>query len=486
LAISAQGEVSDWEGLRRWYSEQAEAALNEHDRELALANRRTVVQECQANIDQIMRRAKDVDADLCRVLSMVEKGGLSSADADGLNEAQDIGDDAAGDLMTVPEPPNGGEGSAAQNAAWWQSLSEDEQQEVIRDHPEWIGNLDGVDFHARDQANRALIDDHRASLKQQQADLQRQLEEGHQQDNRPVPWSVMSVDVPGNEAALRKELAQVETKLQALDTVEQTLTKPDSHLLGLDFSQDRAQAIISLGDVQTADHVAVFTPGMTSTVEGITPNVQHMEDLRKEMDRQIDDAQQTGSTATVVWLDYQAPPLSAEALVSDNSGASSHTAKEAGHDLAEFYRGINSARSSDPDLTAIGHSYGSTTTGYAMREDTGVDHAIYAGSPGIGSTDLNESRVPTGESFYAEARKDPVGDLSRFGSDPTELEGMRHLDTRDAVAHDGRELLESVGHSEYMDKQTTSLYNMAAVSSGHPEYLIEGKVVGDKEGWIIW
>jgi hypothetical protein len=296
----------------------------------------------------------------------------------------------------------------------------------------------------------------------------------------------MSVDVPGNEAALRKELAQVETKLQALDTVEQTLTKPDSHLLGLDFSQDRAQAIISLGDVQTADHVAVFTPGMTSTVEGITGNVAHMEDLREEMGRQIDDAQQTGSTATVVWLDYQAPPLSAEALVSDNSGASSHTAKEAGHDLAEFYRGINSARSSDPDLTAIGHSYGSTTTGYAMREDTGVDHAIYAGSPGIGSTDLNESRVPTGESFYAEARKDPVGDLSRFGSDPTELEGMRHLDTRDAVAHDGRELLESVGHSEYMDEQTTSLYNMAAVSSGNPEYLIEGKVVGEKEGWIFW
>src|SRR5450756_1550810 len=58
--------------------------------------------------------------------------------------------------MTPPvSPPT--RGSPADNATWWRSLGAQQQQQVIREHPEWIGNRDGVSPAARDLANRALL-----------------------------------------------------------------------------------------------------------------------------------------------------------------------------------------------------------------------------------------------------------------------------------------------------------------------------------------
>ena len=58
-------------------------------------------------------------------------------------------------------------------------------------------------------------------------------------------------------------------------------------------------------------------------------------------------------------------------------------ARAGGEDLAAFYQGVNASRTDDPHLTALGHSYGSLTTGYALQHDgTGVDDAVLFGSPG--------------------------------------------------------------------------------------------------------
>lgn len=64
-------------------------------------------------------------------------------------------------------------------------------------------------------------------------------------------------------------LEHVHDKLASLDRIEQALDQPGQRqLLLLDLTGERAEAAVAVGDVDTADHVAVFTPGLGSTVDG--------------------------------------------------------------------------------------------------------------------------------------------------------------------------------------------------------------------------
>ena len=52
-------------------------------------------------------------------------------------------------------PPN--KKDPAQVAAWWNAHTDGEKEALIRDNPDLIGNLDGVDGTSRDKANRWRI-----------------------------------------------------------------------------------------------------------------------------------------------------------------------------------------------------------------------------------------------------------------------------------------------------------------------------------------
>jgi hypothetical protein len=61
--------------------------------------------------------------------------------------------------------------------------------------------------------------------------------------------------------------------------------------------------------------------------------------------------------------------------------ASDDNAQQGGQQLARFFDGIDATRPGDPPhMVAVGHSYGSTTTGLALRQANGVDDAIFLGS----------------------------------------------------------------------------------------------------------
>ncbi|MEJ2577994.1 MAG: alpha/beta hydrolase, partial [Kineosporiaceae bacterium] len=462
LAVGADGTVTDTVGVRACYG-------TEHDEELAAAERQRLVDACVADINQIVRKAADVDADLGRLFASIEQGRLAALDSATLAGARTQGFEAGDAARSVLPPPGDGGAPAADNAGWWAGLSDAEREQIIAAHPDWIGNLDGVDFRARDRANRELLDDHRAALERERADLERQL---HDLSLTEKAFGSPHADELWNRLQENKD------KQASLDTVDRVLARGGRQLVGLDLGHGRAQGVIAVGDLSTADHVAVFTPGLTSTVQGIEGNDQRMAELKRETEKQLSDSGETGTVATVTWVGYQAPQLSADSLFSSNSVALDEAARDGGRDLAEFYRGINASRATDPDLTAIGHSYGSTTTGFALREDTGVDRAAFVGSPGLGTDSLTDLRVPTGQSYYGEATWDGVGDFGRFGTDPSDLAGMRHLETREATAPDGTHLDGVRGHTSYLQDRSTSQYNLAVLAAGHPELVIEGRNVG--------
>jgi hypothetical protein len=182
-------------------------------------------------------------------------------------------------------------------------------------------------------------------------------------------------------------------------------------------------------------------------------------------------------------LGYEPPTLDAGHVPDIISGGS---AEDGAAKLAKFDQGINASRPTDPHLTALGHSWGSLTTGIALHQYTGVDDAAFFGSPGIsdapslGSTstdEISQVHVAPGHVYDLKADGDPVAGYvpitGRYGSDPSIIPGMHDLSTQDAIGADGRHLASSHGHSEYTKTMpdgtdSTSKHNIAAVVAGRP------------------
>ena len=454
LVISAEGRVTTSE-LRPDRGDGTTVDLE------ALRVRQGEVDECATRISEALRKAEDVDADLFAVLRRIELNRIDGGTGT-LAQASALG--AVAGELSVLEPPRGG--TPTGNAAWWATMSPDERALVIAEHPDWIGNRDGVDATSRDLANRSLLAARRTHVDDRLAELAEGFIRPDGTLNDAYYWANLD------------EYTDLLEEQGAISTLDEMLARPGEHqLIGLDVTTPRTQAIVANGNVDTADHVAVFTPGLTSTVEGMGGYDSSMAQLRTRTEDELFRRGEVGTVATVTWLDYQAPQWGT--TFAGDSVALSGSAQDGGRDLAAYFTGINASRMTDPDLTGLAHSYGSTTLGYGLQhEGTGVDRAVFFGSPGLGTSDLGDLHLPEGAAFYAEATWDPVGDLGRFGSDPTGLEGMNHLQTGDASSGDGRDWAGVTGHSDYLQDGSTSQYSMAQVVGGHPEDVVEGKNVG--------
>jgi hypothetical protein len=118
-------------------------------------------------IAQALRTADDIDNDLTSVLKRAETGDFGTGDESTVAAAADGAKDPG---LTLLEPPK--DGTAAQNAGWWNSLSPAGQAILLRDHPDWLGNLDGIPGATRSAANLARIPGERADLERQRAAAQ--------------------------------------------------------------------------------------------------------------------------------------------------------------------------------------------------------------------------------------------------------------------------------------------------------------------------
>lgn len=369
--------------------------------------------------------------------------------------------------MSMPPPASPPmRGSPADNATWWRALTALQQERVLREHPEWIGNRDGVDFTARDVANQALLSVDRDRLMAKRERLEAEL---------AGDWS--GGVLTNNDVAL----AHVKDKLASIVAIEATLVHGQRQLLLLDMGQERAQAAIANGNVQTADNVAVFVPGMTTTVsDDMQRHDQEMGHLRTgaEAESKRISPRQWATTATVTWMGYQAPQKGvSDVFDRDKSVIFDNTAKKGAAQLAPFLQGIGAARDHDAHLTLLGHSYGSTTAGLALQKNTGVDDAVFFGSPGLGTDHAEDLKLVPGHANYIEAPLDAVGDfgvVGGLGTDPSGMSGIQHPSAEastvvDPVSGEIRRFKGVTGHSSYLLDNSTSQYNMSVVVAGAPD-----------------
>ncbi|GJF28210.1 hypothetical protein KNE206_09100 [Kitasatospora sp. NE20-6] len=289
----------------------------------------------------------------------------ATAAAAGLGRLSDPREALNTALASLLPPPGA---RPAEAAAWWRALGPDARAALTEARPELVGGLDGLPARDRDRANRLR--------------LTRLLQHP---DTLPAP---------------------LRTGLQAV--AERLARAEDGILLLALGAEGQGRAVLSHGDPDTADDVAVYVPGFgTDLAAAGRGDADRAERIRDAADR----CGSGRTTAAMVWLGYDAPP---------NEGLDPRSAQVAGDDRARagadglhgFLDGLRAARPGPPaHVTAVGHSYGSLVVGLAARQGGGMDDVVLVGSPGAGVGRAGELGVGADHVYVGVADHDPVGRL---------------------------------------------------------------------------
>ncbi|WP_182066304.1 alpha/beta hydrolase [Curtobacterium sp. ME12] len=343
----------------------------------------------------------------------------------------------------------GGRGTAGEHSA--------AQDALITALPAVIGNLNGVPYWARDQANR---------LSAQRA--YEQAKEAVKAAKKDLKTAIGRTA----QLAAQQKLNAAETRRDRLEN----FTAGARTQLAVDDSVPRQMVsfhdgepplgAFSLGDLDTADGVSFVVPGMGSSLADTTQYMRASSNImfsQRQMDR-------GANTAMITWLGYEAPP---NAATTGNLGVFGDSYAERGAPkLAADLGGFRATRPG-AQLDVVAHSYGSTMASIALHEnpDLGVHSLVTLGSAGI-PTSIPNAAATNVEHMYA-AQGVEKGDIAFIGRkysmrlDPTDgFEGATRIKTfgeNGVNIHDLTAPNDSHDHG-YLDFGTPTLAAVAKVT----------------------
>ncbi|ORM30530.1 alpha/beta hydrolase [Williamsia sp. 1135] len=435
----------------------------------------------------LITQAADVDSDATAVLHKAASGEITAGDATSTEDIKKTGREQ-GSLTTDPPAP---QLTPLEAKEYWDALSPEQQNYVLSQHPGWVGNVDGIPAAVRDKANRAMIPVERARLEAERKRLQ---------DN--IDDNIFGGTFTNEDAALW----YVEQKLKDLDAVETELAKTisdgnpetpdrprDLKLLVLDMtSGERGHAAVAVGNPDTADNISVTTPGFGTTVNGsLGGMIDEASNLKNEAERQLDWAGKNTTVSTVAWIGYDTPNSTGQGNFDAQRGYSDVTsetkARDAARPLATFYQGLDAAaETADPRIVALGHSYGSVATSYALQssQGAGVDEAVFYGSPGLGeivaapwssAVGPEQLGLDKGDAYVIGIDGDLIAGSGLFGGDPASNEDFVQLSSGEGTDLTGVHREGGDSHADY--PRSTVLpnherqlkmpgYNLAAIVAG--------------------
>lgn len=276
--------------------------------------------------------------------------------------------------------------------AWWAQLDENQQKAFTFAAPGIVGNMDGVPYTARDQANHKL-----AKIVAEDPNTD--------EATREALESLLIAATMGDDGIPRY-----------VTSLDLSNIKPENED-GYDYNN--VLASVSLGSVDDADKVTVVVPGMTNNVAGsmveLTETGVNIYDEQKSAERLhgVDNPQ----LAVVLWIGYETPPhldeegrqlLGGKTFTQSKMVTDIYLAEQGGQNLAGFIDGLNVTKStavtcekdglySDAHISVIAHSYGTTTTAEAMQvSETMVDNIVMYGSAGLGIESIVDANSAEG------------------------------------------------------------------------------------------
>ncbi|WP_016906645.1 alpha/beta hydrolase [Streptomyces xiaopingdaonensis] len=295
---------------------------------------------------------------------------------------------------------------------------------LARRHPLVAGNLDGAPPRLRYRANRLALRAERARQHARAKDTGR---------------------TPAERARARARAAHYGR-----------LGTAGRQILAFD-PRGRGQVAEVLGDLGTADRVAVLVPGADTDLARLEGKgadrygrpLGAAEALRAEMRH----AAPRVRTAVVAWVGYTAP----SGLGPD--AATGRLAEAGAPRLKRFLRGLAAAGA--PADAVFCHSYGSVVCGLAAHGTDAFRDLVVYGSPGVradSAGELGSARVwaaRSGGDWIGRVPHVDIGGLGH-GADPADRGfGARVVDTSGAE-----------GHAGYLVPGTASLRNFASIALG--------------------
>ncbi len=266
---------------------------------------------------------------------------------------------------SVPCPPTGGDAAAV--AAWWAGLSTAERVAAIDGRPALIGGLEGLPAWARDHANRLVL--------------------GEVLADPSVPGHAMA-------GAVAAEISREESDGKQVQLLQ--------------FAPADELVALGLGDLDTADSIALLVPGMTNTPDS------DLDELADNADAVADAARAAApglAVAAVAWFGYR-PPMGIGALGTSISRAG-------GRALDNALDGFSAARAADPARVVVsGHSYGTRVVDAAADAPGRMAAAavVLNGSPGM---DNDAADLEVAEVYEASSPADPITWWDAHGEYPT-------------------------------------------------------------------
>ncbi|QEV06585.1 alpha/beta hydrolase [Streptomyces prasinus] len=329
-------------------------------------------------IAHALREAGEVDERYSRALSKLKAAPGLKVDmktwADAAADTKAVGVAAAGYLKgDIPFDK-----SPAARKDWWDHLTPEQRDEYLAIYPDVIGNLDGIPAVVRDEANRENLQLLIGKLSEQDGEKSKMMLDG---------------------------LKSIDYQLQHPDP-----KFPPMYLLGIG-DEGNGRAIVSYGNPDASKNVSAYVPGLGTSLDSEFAK----NDLKRARDMAKDAQFYDSSSASMVWLGYDAPQLPAVEFAQNADVISMDDAKAGAASYNQFMAGISATNENrDPHVTAIGHSYGSLTVGQAAQRHGGIpgaDDIVLVGSPGTGAHYATDFNVGKEHVFVGAADNDPVTKL---------------------------------------------------------------------------
>jgi len=306
----------------------------------------------------------------------------------------------------------GGRGTAGEHSA--------AQDALITALPAVIGNLNGVPYWARDQANR--LSAQRAYEQAAEALVAAQETYG-----KAVGRAAQAVAQRALIAA-QERYNQLNNFLAGVRT-DLNLRYPLPRQMVAFRDGEPPLGAFSVGDLDSASSVTFLVPGMGSSLADTTQYMRTGSTVQQSQQQMSGDA-----SAYVTWLGYEAPPD----FVATGDTAVFHedSARAGASTLAADLAGVRATRP-DVQLNVVAHSYGSTTAAIALADDAAlrIHSFVTLGSAGIPSFVPDAAATHAAHMYAAQA--DEKWGIAAFGrtfsdphrADPTQGFGATELQT---------------------------------------------------------
>ena len=322
-------------------------------------------------------------------------------------------------------------------------LSPVEVTELIASAPEVLGNLDGIPFEIRIEANRIAIANARDDeLSREKPDLARlrRYDDMLARDRSFLAFS------PAGQGRMIELIGELKPGISGIGVV----VPGTGTNLSSSIKTSRSARALSAA---SRSPVIVYTDGpLPQTLTG----------------------QALPSAARGLTL---GTPGAVGGFLSGlrGSAADASFAREMAPDLVSFGRELDielARHAPGTPTTYIGHSYGGAVVGSAEQLGLRADRVVYASSAGIGAFGGDWHNPAADVHRYSlTAPGDPIHLAQEltfpFGGDPDDHAGVRRLDT--GTYRDGSAVAGIEGHYRYWDDpDSTAFQNMAAVIAGDP------------------